>query len=44
MGTRSLISEMRAYPKVTWRYLFQQTNGTHGLDELKFDNETTYPL
>ena len=43
-GMNALTSEMRTYPLVNWRYLFQQTNGTGGTDELKFDNATTWPL
>jgi hypothetical protein len=43
-GLNALTSEMRSYPRVNWRYLFQQTNGSSGSDELDFNNATTFPL
>lgn len=43
-GMNAITAEMRSYPKVNWRYLFQQQGGTSGVNELKFNNETTWPL
>ena len=44
MGMNAITSEMRAYPHVDYRYLFQQKEGTSGTDELLFNNATTWPL
>ena len=34
--------EMRAYPDVNYRYLFEETERLSGLDELNFNNSTTW--
>ena len=41
----NMAEEKKAYPDVHFRYLFQQREyQLSGLDELKFDNQTTWPL
>ena len=41
----NLAEEKLAYPKINWRYTFQQSeNQLSGLAELTFDNANTWPL
>ena len=41
----NLAEQKKVYPEVNFRYLFQQREyQLSGLDELKFDNATTWPL
>ena len=40
----SINAQMRAYPNVNYRYLFNQKNGATGLDEINFSQNITRPL
>jgi len=41
-GTNSIVEQMKAYPDVSYRYLFEQKVTSN--NPLKFTNETTWPL
>ena len=43
-GTNSIVENMKAYPDVQYREFVQQSNGTSGLEEMSFDNATTWHL
>jgi len=45
VGMNSVVEWMKAYPRINYRnYVQQMYNKTSGLDEMHFDNATTWPL
>ena len=40
----AISQQLRAYPNLNFRYLFEQSNGYSGTKELNFNGENTWPL
>jgi len=43
-NTNDVITHVRAYPEVNWRFLIEERNGLGGASELDFTNSTTWPI
>ena len=43
-GMSGYKDQMNAHPDVEWRYVVDQLNGSGGLDEINFNNSTTWAL
>ena len=43
-GRDAIQTQVRSFPNVNWRYLFEEENSVGGMAELTFDPKVTWPL
>ena len=43
-GRDAIKTQIRSFPDVNWRYLFEEENSVGGLAEITFESKVTWPL